>query len=84
MYLLPSSIHEWIAISTEMMDPKELAEMVQSVNAEQVELSERLSNNVYHYDKEQRKVTMATDVPNKRLDEIVAETPMIYDSVAKR
>lgn len=84
MYLLPSSIHEWIAISTEMMDPKELAEMVQSVNAEQVELSERLSNNVYHYDKEQRKVTMATDVPNKRLDGIVAETPMIYDSVAKR
>ena len=84
LYLLPSSVHEWIAISTEMMEPGELAEMVQSVNAEQVELSERLSNNVYHYDKEQRKVTMATDVPNKRLDEIVAETPMIYDSVAKR
>ena len=84
MYLLPSSIHEWIAISTEMMDPKELAEMVQSVNAEQVELSERLSNNVYHYDKEQRKVTMATDVPNKRLDGIVSEAPMVYEAGKSR
>lgn len=84
LYLLPSSVHEWIAISTEMMEPGELAEMVQSVNAEQVELSERLSNNVYHYDKDLRKVTMATDVPNKRLDGVVAEAPMFYDSVAKR
>lgn len=84
LYLLPSSVHEWIAISTEMMEPAELAEMVQSVNAEQVELSERLSNNVYHYDKDLRKVTMATDVPNKRLDGVVAEAPMFYDSVVKR
>lgn len=84
LYLLPSSVHEWIAISTEMMEPGELAEMVQSVNAEQVELSERLSNNVYHYDKDLRKVTMATDVPNKRLDGVVVEAPMFYDSVAKR
>ena len=74
LYLLPSSIHECIAVSVEMGTPEELSKMVQEVNMQQVSLEERLSNNVYHYDKELRKVTMATDTPNKRLDGIVAET----------
>jgi len=29
---------------------------------------ERLSNQVYHYDKDLRKLTLATDTPNERLD----------------
>ena len=36
-------------------------------------MDERLSNQVYHYDKDLRKLTLATDTPNKRLDGIVAE-----------
>lgn len=84
LYLLPSSIHEWIAVSVEMGEPKELADMVQSVNMDTVDLKDRLSNNVYHYDKDLRRVTLATDVLNKRLDGAVAEPPMIYDNVAKR
>ncbi len=43
-------------------------------------LDERLSNQVYHYDKDLRKVTLATDTPNKRLDGIVAEAPMVYEA----
>lgn len=84
MYLLPSSIHEWIAVSVNRGDPSQLAEMVQEINMMEVKLEERLSNNVYHYDKDLRKVTMATDVPNKRLDSIVAEPPMIYEAERKR
>ena len=54
--------------------------MVVQVNMEAVDLDERLSNQVYHYDKELRKVTLATDTPNKRLDGIVAEAPMVYEA----
>lgn len=84
MYLLPSSIHEWLAVSVDKEKPEVLADMVQKINMENVRLEERLSNNVYHYDKDLRKVTMATDVPNKRLDSVVSEPPMIYDAERKR
>lgn len=80
LYILPSSIHEVIAVSAEMGDPYELARMVQDVNMDQVALNERLSNQVYHYDKDLRKLTLATDVPNRRLDGIVAEPKMIYET----
>lgn len=84
LYLLPSSLHECIAVSVDMGTPEELAEMVQSVNMNEVELKDRLSNNVYHYDKDLRELTMATDVPNKRLDGIVAEKEIHYDYKASR
>lgn len=73
LYIMPSSIHEVIAVSTDLGNPNELAAMVAEINMDQVALDERLSNQVYHYDKDLRKVTLATDTPNKRLDGIVAE-----------
>lgn len=80
LYIMPSSIHEVIAVSTDLGNPNELAAMVAEINMDQVALDERLSNQVYHYDKELRKVTLATDTPNKRLDGIVAEAPMVYEA----
>ena len=50
---------------------------------QEVSLDERLSNQVYHYDKDLRKLTLATDTPNKRLDGIVAEPPLVYDAKEK-
>ena len=70
LYILPSSVHEVIAIPSDGKDPNELAQMVAEVNMQQVSLEERLSNQVYHYDKNLRKLTLATDTPNKRLDKI--------------
>ena len=67
LYLLPSSIHELIAVSADTMTPLELADMVQEINQMEVEIGDRLSNQVYHYDRTTRKVTMATDTPNKSL-----------------
>ena len=61
----------------------ELAAMVVEVNMQEVELAERLSNQVYHYDKELRKLDLATDTPNKRLDGIVAEQSLVYSSQEK-
>ncbi len=80
LYILPSSTHEVIAVSTSMGDPNELAHMVVEVNMDQVALDERLSNQVYHYDKDLRKLSLATDTPNKRLDGIETE-PKHYDLV---
>lgn len=50
-FILPSSVHEVILIP-DMVDTsfRELEEMVQSINKEQVSPSERLSDSVYHYD----------------------------------
>lgn len=78
LYIMPSSIHEVIAVSANMGDPNELAQMVNEINMDQVDLEERLSNQVYHYDKDLRKLSLATDTPNKRLDGIVAEPKLIY------
>ncbi len=60
-----------LAVSSNGKDPYELADMVAGVNMEQVDLAERLSNQVYHYDKNLREIKLATDTPNKRLDSFV-------------
>lgn len=68
LYILPSSTYEVMAVSASNWNPYELAEMVSEVNMSQVELEDRLSNQVYHYDKDLRKLSLVTDIPNKRLD----------------
>ena len=80
LYILPSSIHEVICVPTRLGEPEELTEMVQEANISCVALEDRLSNQVYHYDKELRKLTMATDTPDKRIDKMVAEQPLIYEA----
>jgi hypothetical protein len=77
LYILPSSIHEIIAVSTKMGEPNKLASVVTEINREELPLQERLSNQVYHYDKDLRNLTLATDTPNKRLDGLVTEQKMI-------
>lgn len=79
IYIMPSSVHECIAISSDMGDPEELAEMVESINMDQVELKDRLSNQVYFYDKETKQISLASNNPNKRLDGMVAENKGRYD-----
>lgn len=61
LYILPSSIHEVIAVSTSMGDPNDLARIVEEINFTEVDLEERLSNQVYYYDKELRALCLATD-----------------------
>lgn len=86
LYILPSSVHEVLAASVEMGNgnPEELAVIVQEINMSAVELEDRLSNNVYHYDKDLRELKLATQIPNQRLDGIVAEPELICGSEPKR
>lgn len=67
LYILPSSVHEVIVVSTSMGEPCELSQMVRDINADTVSLEERLSNNVYHYDKNLRRITLVTDA-NENLE----------------
>lgn len=86
LYIMPSSVHEVLAVSVEMANGnlEELSEMVQQANMSVVELEERLSNNVYHYDKDLRELKLATQAPNKRLDGAVAEPELIYGAGHER
>ena len=68
LYILPLSVHEVMAVQAEGVAPKELAELVEKNNMSKIKLGDRLSNQVYHYDKERQILSLATDTPNKRLD----------------
>lgn len=84
LYILPSSIHEVMAVSVKLAPPEELLQMVNEVNMCAVKLEDRLSNNVYHYDKDLRKVSLAIDAPVQRLDGKIDEQPMFYNGEPKR
>lgn len=78
LLILPSSVHEVIVVTATGKDPKELADMVYTINMAQVLPQDRLSNQVYHYDKLTRKLTVAADIPNRALIEDVAEQKQEY------
>lgn len=72
LYILPSSIHEVIAIPKASGDLEILAEIVTEINMTQLHPSERLSNQVYFYDKASRTLTLATNTNSKLLSAISA------------
>ena len=59
LYILPSSIHELIAVPSDIGDPQELRMMVAAVNENEVPKEELLSDNVYYYDRKTGKVRIA-------------------------
>ncbi len=65
-YILPSSRHEVLALPVSKIpaDTAELAAMVASVNATEVEARDRLSNDVYYFDG--RSVKLADDLTAER------------------
>lgn len=69
LHILPSSIHEVLVIKAEEGREKELAQMVANINQTEVPLGDRLSDNVYFYDRLKRKLTMATGAPEINLDQ---------------
>lgn len=61
LYIIPSSVHEIIAVSAEYYDePDELADMVRTVNSTEVAIKDRLSNQVYMYSHKDKCVSIAT------------------------
>lgn len=67
-YIIPSSIHEVIAIAVPyVQNPNVLSDMVHEINMEEVKINERLSNQVYRYDRKTHQLTMVTNTISKRL-----------------
>ena len=60
LYILPSSIHEVIAIPLKYGDLESLSTMVKEVNSTQVAEEEQLSDNVYLYTASTKKLHIAT------------------------
>jgi len=74
LYVLPSSVHEVIAVSTSVGSAEELARMVCEVNMEQVSPEDRLSDQVYLYDKNLRQLVPALAAPDRQLSGTAAKT----------
>lgn len=86
LIILPSSVHEVVAIPAAMEEGglAELAEEICSINMRELKLEQRLSNSVYHYDRTARKITLAVESPEKRLDGKQAEMPLIQEEKKTR
>lgn len=60
LYILPSSIHEVIAVTASFVeDASYLKDMIRCVNDTEVRPEERLSYNLYYFDRETKKVYVA-------------------------
>lgn len=57
LYIMPSSVHECIAVSANDYEPEHLISMVSEVNATEVSPEEILSDRVYYYDRKTKKIT---------------------------
>jgi hypothetical protein len=58
LYILPSSTHEVMALSTSGVDENYLAQSVKEINMNIVDPQEQLSNQVYYYDRILRKLSI--------------------------
>ena len=67
-FVLPSSIHEVLIMRESMApaEPKQMAEMVHSINENQVAPEDRLGNRVMYYDREAKELTVAADYDRDR------------------
>ena len=70
LYILPSSVHEVLAIAADIVEPEEMLAAVSYVNTDVIEDEEILSNSVYFYDRNTRQITMVAH----KLHTMVTET----------
>lgn len=59
LYLLPSSLHEWIVIPVEKHELEKLIDMVKDINRNCVDVEDRLSDQVYFYNRSEKSLTVA-------------------------
>ena len=59
LYLLPSSLHEWIAIPARKYEIEKLIDMVKEINRNCVDIEDRLSDQVYFYKRVEKSLTIA-------------------------
>ena len=82
VYVLPSSIHEFLLVPASMGEPDELSKMVTEINREHVSQVDRLSNQVFYYDRENRELKQVSNVPIKGISDtdLNQASPMMFHS----
>ena len=68
LYIIPASMNECIVVSTNMADLSELEKLVRVINANELDLKDKLSDRVYLYDKVLRKLTFATESVDRSIE----------------
>lgn len=61
IYILPSSIHECLLVSDRFGEPEQLQQMVREVNSTEVDIKDKLSDNLYVFNKDTKKIEIAVD-----------------------
>ena len=61
LFLIPSSVNEILAVRASYGVPEILSMLVPQVNREEVDATERLSDNFYYYDRNVRKISLASE-----------------------
>ncbi len=67
-YILPSSVHEVLAVPASGADEKYLLEMVRMINRTELEKTDVLSDSIYHYDRERGQLEEIKAEPERGAD----------------
>lgn len=67
-YILPMDIHEVMLVPEHMLNLSDLENMLYTQNGLSIPIGERLSNNIYYYDRRERKVSIASTHGRESLD----------------
>lgn len=78
-YIIPSSIHELIAVPKGKMPISEMESMIRDVNENQVAPEERLSNTLYAFDAIKKEVILATELELRREKSVYYEADIDID-----
>lgn len=81
LYIMPISVNEVIAVPTGREELEYLSEMLIDGNAGITRECDRLSNDMYLYDRKLREVKMATDVKDKRLNKPELPEPIMAEMI---
>lgn len=68
IYILPSSIHELIAVPSSVADEKYLLDVVRLINRTELKSKDVLSDSIYHYDREKGLLEVIEAEPERGAD----------------
>lgn len=84
-YVLPSSIHEVLLLQDDgHADPRQLQAMVESINATLLEPSDKLTDNVYHYDAAERLFETAREHADRMAEKTMDRRPSLLKELAEQ
>lgn len=69
LYIMPASVDMVLVTNTQDFAPDTLAEIVYDMNCNELMLEDRLSNQIYHYNRQTQEITLATNTEHTMLAE---------------